>query len=127
MTNQAKKNSIELTDDLILHALKSDKLKDKYNALAIAAAAANNNSVMIGLEQSDMRVGDKFVTQAIVGLSLGLCARMADPTQAKNLYKQLRKVLGQTTGYKSMEEFNLGRGFATNLGTDGDDEGGEKK
>lgn len=110
-------NEIELTDDLILQALKSEKLKDKYNALAIAAAAANNNSVMIGLEQSDMRLGDKFVTQAIIGLSLGLCARMADPTQPKNLYKQLNKVVGQTTGYKIMEEFNLGRGFATNLGS----------
>ena len=108
--------NIELTEDLVLQALKSDKLKDKYNALAIAAAAANNNSVMIGLEQSDMREGDKFVTQAIIGLSLGLCARMADPTQAKNLYKQLLKQLGQTTGYQIMSEFNLGRGFATNLG-----------
>ncbi len=122
-------NKIELTDELILQALKSEKLKDKYNALAIAAAAANNNSVMIGLEQSDMRLGDKFVTQAIVGLALGLCARMADPTQPKNLYKQLNKVVGQTTGYKIMEEFNLGRGFATNLGgaNDDDEESGEDK
>lgn len=121
-------NKIELTDELILQALKSEKLKDKYNALAIAAAAANNNSVMIGLEQSDMRLGDKFVTQAIVGLALGLCARMADPTQPKNLYKQLNKVVGQTTGYKIMEEFNLGRGFATNLGgTNDDKESGEDK
>ena len=110
------KNQIELTDELILSALKSKKLKDKFNALAIVAAAANNNSVMIGLEQSDMRLGDKFVSQAAIGLSLGLCARMADPTQSKNLYKQLNKLLGNTAGYKIMEEFNLGRGFTTNLG-----------
>jgi|TARA_R110002051_G_scaffold292088_1_gene356343 hypothetical protein len=108
--------NIELTEDIVLDALKSKKLKDKYNALAIAAAAANNNSVMIGIEQSDMREGDKFVTQAIIGLSLGLCARMADPTQPKNLWKQLNKTLNSTTGYKVMEEFNVGRGFATNLG-----------
>jgi len=115
-------NQIELTDELVLKALKSNKLKDKYNALAIAAAAANSNSVMIGLEQSDMRIGDKFVTQSIIGLALGLCARMADPTQPKNLYKQLSKALSQTTGYKVMEEFNLGRGFATNLGAEKEEE-----
>ena len=108
--------SIELTEDLVLKALQSKRLKDKYNALAIAAAAANNNNVMYGIEQSEMREGDKFVTQAIIGLSLGLCARMADPTQPKNLYKQLSKTLNSTVGYKVMEEFNVGRGFATNLG-----------
>tara|TARA_R100000808_G_scaffold21744_1_gene47031 strand:- start:1994 stop:2347 length:354 start_codon:yes stop_codon:yes gene_type:complete len=108
--------NIELTEDLVLKALQSKRLKDKYNALSIAAAAANNNSVMIGIEQSDMREGDKFVTQAIIGLSLGLCARMADPTQPKNLWKQLNKALGKTTGYMVMEEFNVGRGFSTNLG-----------
>lgn len=108
--------NIELTEDLVLDALKSKKLKDKYNALSIAAAAANSNSVMIGIEQSDMREGDKFVTQSIIGLSLGLCARMADPTQSKNLWKQLNKALNSTVGYKVMEEFNVGRGFATNLG-----------
>lgn len=109
---------IELTEDLVLKALQSKRLKDKYNALAIAAAAANNNNVMYGIEQSEMREGDKFVTQAIIGLSLGLCARMADPTQPKNLYKQLSKTLNSTVGYKVMEEFNVGRGFATNLGAE---------
>lgn len=111
-----KETPIELTEDMVLRALQSKRLKDKYSALAVATAAANSNSVMIGLEQSDMREGDKFVTQSIIGLSLGLCARMADPTQPKNLYKQLCKSLNQTIGYKIMEEFNLGRGFATNLG-----------
>ena len=109
---------IELTEDMVLKALQSKRLKDKYDVLAVAAAAANNNSVMIGIEQSDMREGDKFVTQAIIGLSLGLCARMADPTQPKNLWKQLNKSIGQTMGYKIMEEFNVGRGFATNLGAE---------
>jgi hypothetical protein len=43
---------------------------------------------------------------------------MADPTQPKNLWKQLNKSIGQTMGYKIMEEFNVGRGFATNLGAE---------
>ena len=107
---------IELTEDMVLKALQSKRLRDKYDVLSVAAAAANNNSVMIGIEQSDMREGDKFVTQAIIGLALGLCAKMADPTQPKNLWKQLNKTLGKTTGYMVMEEFNVGRGFATNLG-----------
>jgi|TARA_R110000751_G_scaffold231149_1_gene332545 hypothetical protein len=113
-----EEKAIELTEEMVLNALQSKRIKDKYSALAVAAAAANNNGVMIGLEQSDMREGDKFVTQSIIGLSLGLCARMADPTQPKNLYKQLSKVLGQSIGYKIMEEFNMGRGFATNLGAE---------
>lgn len=113
-----EEKAIELTEEMVLKALQSKRIKDKYSALAVAAAAANNNGVMIGLEQSDMREGDKFVTQSIIGLALGLCARMADPTQPKNLYKQLNKVLAQSIGYKIMEEFNMGRGFATNLGAE---------
>ena len=117
---------IELTEDMVLKALKSKHLRDKYDVLAVATAAANNNSVMIGIEQSDMREGDKFVMQSIIGLSLGLCARMADPSQQKNLYKQLNKSLHKTLGYKIMEEFNVGRGFATNLGDNSEEEESEK-
>jgi hypothetical protein len=35
---------IELTEDMVLKALQSKRLKDKYDVLAVAAAAANNNT-----------------------------------------------------------------------------------
>ena len=113
---------IELTNELLVNALQSKRLKDKYNALAIASAAANNHSVMIGIEQSDMREGDKFATQAVLGLAYHLCQKMADPSQGKNLWKQLNKCLGKTTGYQVMEELNAGRPLATNLGAEEEEE-----
>ena len=113
---------IELTNELVVNALQSKRLKDKYNALAIASAAANNHSVMIGIEQSDMREGDKFATQAVLGLAYHLCQKMADPSQGKNLWKQLNKCLGKTTGYQVMEELNAGRPLATNLGAEEEEE-----
>lgn len=115
-------NKVDLTGELITNALQSKRLKDKYNALAIAAAAANNESVMIGLEQSELRAGDKFATQAIIALSYHLCLKMADPSQGKNLWKQLNKCLGKTTGYQIMEEANAGRPIATNLGAEEEEE-----
>lgn len=119
---------IELTNELVVNALQSKRLKDKYNALAIASAAANNHSVMIGIEQSDMREGDKFATQAVLGLAYHLCQKMADPSQGKNLWKQLNKCLGKTTGYQVMEELNAGRPLATNLGAEEEEkEDGEPK